>query len=96
MAEQQGRIQANRWFKSRKDRILGGICGGFAEAWHLDSTLVRILWMITAFIGGTGILAYLIAWIVLRDNPDHASLNASEIKKQNTPLLIGDLDETTG
>jgi len=59
-------------YRSRKNRILAGVCGGMAEALEWDPSLVRILYVIlsicsTAF---PGILVYVILWIVLPEAED--------------------------
>jgi phage shock protein C len=51
--------------RSRKDEKIAGVCGGFADYMDLDSTLVRLIWVILALFGGWGLIAYLIAWIVM-------------------------------
>lgn len=51
--------------RSRKDKKIAGVCGGFAEYLDIDSTLVRVIWLMLAFFGGWGLIAYLIAWIVM-------------------------------
>jgi phage shock protein C len=56
-------------YRSSRDRMLGGVAGGLAEYFEIDSTLVRILFVITLFIGGTGILAYILLWIVVPEAP---------------------------
>ena len=45
-----------RLYKSRTDRMIDGVCGGIAEYFGLDSTLVRIAWVLLTLLGGTGIL----------------------------------------
>lgn len=50
---------------SRRDKKIGGVCGGFAEYLEIDSTLVRLIWIALAFVGGWGIIAYLVAWIIM-------------------------------
>lgn len=51
---------------SEKDSMIGGVCAGIAEYFDADPTLVRILWVIfTALSIGTGILAYLICWVII-------------------------------
>ncbi len=55
----------NRVFRSRKYRIIAGVSGGLAEYFNVDVVLVRLLWVISVFAGGGGILAYIIAWIVI-------------------------------
>lgn len=51
--------------RSRKDEKIAGVCGGFAEYLDIDSTLVRLIWLMLAFFGGWGLFAYIIAWIVM-------------------------------
>ena len=58
-----------RLYKSRTDRMIDGICGGIAEYFGLDSTLVRIAWVLLTILGGAGILIYIIAMIVMPVNP---------------------------
>jgi len=44
---------------------VGGVCAGLADYFDLDPTIVRVVWLLAIFLGGTGVLAYLILWIVL-------------------------------
>ena len=53
--------------KSRKDRMLAGVCGGFAEYLGWDPTIVRILFIILAFSYGFGVLGYFILAVVMPD-----------------------------
>ena len=55
--------------RSRTDKKIAGVCGGFAEYLELDSTLVRIIWLMLAVFGGWGIIGYFIAWIVMPEEP---------------------------
>jgi phage shock protein C len=55
--------------RSRTDRKIAGVCAGFAEYFDLDVTVVRVVWLIVAFFGGGGVLAYVIAWIVVPEEP---------------------------
>ena len=48
-----------------KNRMIAGVCGGIAEYFNIDPTIVRILWVLFTFAGGAGILAYIIAWIII-------------------------------
>ena len=61
--------QAKRLTRSRSDKKIAGVCAGFADYLEMDVTLVRILWLMLAFFGGWGLLAYLIAWIVMPEAP---------------------------
>ncbi|BBM40117.1 hypothetical protein JCM16776_0330 [Leptotrichia shahii] len=55
-------------YKSVKDRKLTGVCRGIAEYFDIDSSIVRIVWLVLIFCAGTGLLAYIICAIVLDDN----------------------------
>ena len=52
-------------YKSRENRVLCGVCGGIAEYFDIDPTLVRLAWVILTCFGGAGIWAYIIAAIVI-------------------------------
>lgn len=54
-----------RLYRSNKDKVLGGVCGGIAEYFSIDPVIVRLLLVVFALAYGTGILAYLIAWIII-------------------------------
>ena len=54
-----------RLFKSRYDKKLCGVCGGIAQFFNLDSTLIRLAWIIFTCLGGSGIIAYIIAAIIM-------------------------------
>jgi phage shock protein C len=54
-----------RLMRSSTDKKLGGVCAGLAEYFDMDTTLVRVLWLLVVLCGGTGILLYVILWIVL-------------------------------
>lgn len=55
--------------RSVRDRKLGGVCGGLAEYFDIDPTIVRLAWAFVSLVSvGLGILAYLIAWIIVPEN----------------------------
>ena len=58
-----------RLYKSRNDKMLGGVCGGIAEYFDIDPTLVRLGWVLFCALGGSGILAYIVAAIVIPEQP---------------------------
>ncbi|MDD3631503.1 MAG: PspC domain-containing protein [Atribacterota bacterium] len=61
---------AKKIYRSKKDSIIGGVCGGIAEYFGIDSTLVRLLAILIVFVGGAGLIAYIIAWIIIPQNPE--------------------------
>lgn len=54
-----------RLVRSRKDKMLAGICGGIADHMAMDPTIVRLIFVLAVFLGFAGVLAYLIMWIVV-------------------------------
>ncbi len=56
-------------YRSRTDRMLGGVCGGIAEYFNVDPTLIRLLAVVLIMAGGAAIIAYIIAWIVIPEEP---------------------------
>jgi phage shock protein C len=66
-----------RLVRARTSRKIAGVCAGFAEYFDLDVTLVRVVWLITALIPiGASLIAYLIAWILLPEEPEMLSAPA--------------------
>ncbi len=64
--------EIRRLYRSGRDRILGGVCGGIAEYLGVDPVIIRLLWIVLSFASwGTGILVYIIFWIVIPRNPKH-------------------------
>ena len=58
-------------YLSNKDRKIAGFCGGLAEYFGIDSTVVRLVYVLLTILSfGFGILFYLIAWIIVPRNPD--------------------------
>ena len=56
---------SKRFQLSQNDKILAGVCGGIAEYFDIDATLVRLAWILLTAFAGSGILAYIIAAIVM-------------------------------
>ena len=56
-------------YLSKVDKKISGVCGGIGEFFEVDSTLVRLAWVIFALAGGSGVLAYIIAAIIIPERP---------------------------
>lgn len=50
-------------FRSVNDKMLGGVAGGLGEYFEIDPTIIRIIFVVTLFMGGAGVVAYLLLWI---------------------------------
>ncbi len=59
-----------RLHKSQTDKKICGVCGGIAEYLNIDSTLIRLVWALLVCFACTGILAYILAALILPDNPE--------------------------
>ena len=58
-----------RLYKSRDEKTIDGVCGGIAEYFDIDPTLVRLIWAVFGATGG-GILAYIVAAIIIPTRPE--------------------------
>ena len=57
--------KTKRLYRSKKERMIAGVCGGVAEYANADPTIIRLLWVVGSFFWGIGIIAYLAAWIIV-------------------------------
>ena len=55
----------NRLYRSESDRMIAGVCGGIAEVYDLDPSLVRLATLIFVLSAGSGLIAYLVAWLII-------------------------------
>ena len=58
-------MSVKKLYRSAANRWLGGVCGGIGEYFNVDPTLIRLVWILFLFAGGAGLLAYIIAWIII-------------------------------
>ena len=88
MEQQKETADAKRLYRSKVDRIIAGVCGGFAEYFNIDPTIVRVLWLVILFLSGfwLGLLIYLVCLIVMKDNPQQSF---ADKKPQSTALYWG-------
>ena len=60
-------------YRSEKNKVIAGICGGLGEYMDIDPVVIRLAWVIFTLLGGAGILAYIIAWIIIPPAPKRKS-----------------------
>lgn len=76
-------MSVKKLYKSKIDNKICGVCGGIAEYFNIDSTIIRLIWVIAVFASfGTGVLAYFIAAIVMPDMPDGTTIIEDENGKR--------------
>lgn len=59
-----------RLYRSRNNKMVAGVCGGIAEYFGVDPTLIRLAWVLFACLAGSGLIAYLICAIVIPNAQD--------------------------
>lgn len=60
-----------RLYRSRTERLLGGVCGGIGQYYDTDPNLIRILWVVLTLLSvGIGVIAYIVAWILIPEEPE--------------------------
>ena len=52
-------------YRSNKNKVLAGVCGGIGEYLDVDPIIIRLLWLLFALGMGTGIIVYIIAWLII-------------------------------
>ena len=60
-----GDIMKKKLYRSRENKMIAGVCGGIAEYLDVDPTIVRLVWVLMVFGVGFGVLAYIIAWVIM-------------------------------
>jgi len=78
-----------RLYRSQTNKVLAGICGGFAEYLNLDPVVVRVLWIFLMLFGGSGILLYIISWFVIPLNPTQSSPIGTQGDGAQAARIIG-------
>jgi phage shock protein C len=59
--------EPRKLYRSQSQRMIAGVCGGLAEYFNVDATLMRVLFLLLAVFGGSGIVIYIVMWIIVPD-----------------------------
>ena len=59
--------EPRKLYRSRNQRMVAGVCGGLADYFNIDATVVRVLFLILSVFGGTGLVIYIVMWIIVPD-----------------------------
>jgi phage shock protein PspC (stress-responsive transcriptional regulator) len=65
--------------------MIAGVCGGLAEYFDIDPSLVRLIFILAIFLGGAGFVLYIVAWLIVPENPEHGT-GASPSYEKNQKL----------
>lgn len=63
-------MEKKRLYRSSSDKKISGVCGGLAAYFNIDPTIVRVIWAVLFFVYGGGLLAYVIAMLIIPHEPD--------------------------
>ena len=67
-------VYMKRLYRSKKEQMLGGICGGLAEYIEVDPSIIRLIWVVLiVFSWGLFILVYIAAWIIIPESPEEST-----------------------
>ena len=61
-------MNGKKLYRSDENKMLAGVCGGIAEYFGVDPTLIRLAWVVFSLLGGSGLLAYILAAIIIPRN----------------------------
>jgi phage shock protein C len=70
--------ETRKLYRSRSNRQVAGVCGGLAQYFNLDATLIRILFVVLAVLGGSGLLLYVAMWIIVPNEPSTAAQSSRD------------------
>jgi phage shock protein C len=78
--------------RSRSDKVIAGVCGGLGRYLGVDPVLLRIAFLVLAFVGGAGVVLYLIGWIAIPEEDEGAAVapaDAADSSRAGSRVFIG-------
>ncbi len=79
-----------RLYRSRKNRVLAGVCGGLGEYLNIDPVVVRLIWVAISLVWGFGILSYIIVALIIPEEPTTATPPpTSTDSSKNLAVILG-------
>ncbi|MAF35740.1 hypothetical protein CL622_01315 [archaeon] len=72
-------MKPKKLYRSKQDRMIAGVCGGIAEHFNIDTVWVRLAAVLLALVHGVGIILYIIAWIIVPENPNQTAVKGKVI-----------------
>lgn len=73
-------------YRSRTDRVLGGVCAGVGKYFDIDPVIIRLIWAASVLAAGTGFFLYIVAWIIIPEEP-------SKFKQTDSDFMDDDDDD---
>jgi phage shock protein PspC (stress-responsive transcriptional regulator) len=76
---------SKKLYRSRRDKVIGGVAGGLADYFEIDVVIIRLLFVLVFFLGGGGLLAYIIMWIVIPAEPYYPPYHEAAPRPEPNP-----------
>lgn len=79
---------AQKLYRSRRGKVLGGVCGGLGDYLNIDKVIIRIMFVLLFLFGGSGLLVYIILWIALpeQDPASYYKINEPSGDSEANPV----------
>jgi phage shock protein C len=72
-----------RLYRSRTERMFGGVCAGLGEYAEVDPTIIRLIWVVLTLLSlGVGLVAYFVAWIIIPEGQNEMGLNTAQMTSE--------------
>ena len=78
-------------YRSRKDKVLVGVCGGLGDYFDIDPVLIRIIFILLCFVRGIGFLVYLISALIIPSEPEKERQKSLQITSEKAQSLLDEL-----
>jgi phage shock protein C len=83
----KGETMNTQFVRSKSDRMIGGVCGGIARYFNIDPVIVRLVFVLSVFLGGVSPLIYVLLWIVM---PEEATASSAPQQAYATRQALPD------
>jgi phage shock protein C len=80
--------QQRRLYRSQTNKVIAGVCGGLGEYFNVDTTVVRLVWIILTLLGGAGIIAYILAYLIVPLKPNETGEATTQAQPEFTAARI--------
>ena len=88
--DEEAEPETRKLYRSRTDRSIAGICGGLADFFHVDATVMRLLMLFLIIFGGLSIWAYIILWIIIPEQPaPKFNINRKNLYRVRDGIIAG-------
>jgi phage shock protein C len=77
--------ETQKLYRSRDDRMIGGVCGGLGEFFGIDPTWMRLLFVLLTIFGGSGVLVYLVMLLIVPEEPLDVTSSPPPVQEQAEP-----------